>query len=646
MNNNDTNWFNQQLMYYVDNQYGTNSTIDISLSCNSNDYINFTSPTFNLRIYNNETKCYIHNLKYIDSNDLILSIQQLLNNITEIYNNPSNNNTTIYKTYINNKNIQITFKKSMSQEWCTIISIINTKTDYGRIIIPYTIFLNIYDLLKSYKECYIKLCFDFSSRFLLSNILNENKQILNSIKILSTNVINISDNNMTTIDEDKQITTTINDEQQQDFDNFIDLNINDIPIQGINEDKNDLIIDNLFIEKVFNNSMQNVEDFFNTLWTCQNPIRDLMEKIYNQYQFKEDSVNLLDTFLPEISNDDYKSIIYITRYYFSLYLRLYMKNQNDIPVGTPIFKYNIKNKNIISRENLDLSYDLLILMSYIKLFRDKYKEKENDLTKNKSMLYFSMRCFMDVFIFSFLHGKEENSILNCISERYKYYDNKGLFNSYNNMLLSFNLKKIELSDIKSFLQNSLFKFLNKPLFINVLHNDYYNSQKVKLQYKNDLNLEQIINDVINIEVDLKTTDSINIDDIKDDKVKEVFLSSSKQQKESNILRFIKKYINDIPVRYQKDFILYVDKNINDKKFNFNQNEFPLNEFNDIIIKSLYIWDPENDEKQLFNYAYFVEKVNSTKMTKDLILASSTNNKYNNTNGNNWSESIQNLSLNL
>lgn len=643
--NDETNWFNQQLVYFKDNQFGTNSTIDISLSCNTQEYINFTSPTFNLRIYSQENKCYTYNLKYIDVTDLLNSIQQLLNNVDEIYNSNSNNNS-IYKVYINSKNLQITFKSSMSKEWCVVLAIINTKTDYGRIIIPYNLFLNIFELLKNYRDNFLKICFDFSSRSLLTNILNENKNILNSIKILSTNVINVNDNNNIQNKEKDNLEMIDKSNQQLEFENFLNENINDVSILEIDKDKNNIQINNLFLEKVFNNSIENIENYFNTLWICNNPIKELTEKIYNNYQFKEENMNLLDTFFPDISLNDYKSITYMTKFYFSLYLKLYMDKQNSIPAGTPIFKYNIKNKNMISQENIDLSYDLLLIMSYIKLFRDKYKDKEEDLSKNKTIFYFCIRCFTDVFIFSFLHGKDENSILNCISERYKYYDNKGIFNSYNNVLKSYNLNKIELGDIKSFLQNSIFKNLNKPLYINILHDEHYDNKKVKLPYKNNFDLEQIINDIINIEINLRTEKTINVNNIENQQIKELFIEKS-EEKESNILRFIKKNINDIPLKYQKDFILYINDNLNNNKFDFNQTIFPLNEFNDIIIKSLHIWDPINDEKQRINYSYFVEKISSSKMTKDLILISNINNKYNNENkDNDWTNSLKNISLNL
>ena len=60
--------------------------------------------------------------------------------------------------------------------------------------------------------------------------------------------------------------------------------------------------------------------------------------------------------------------------------------------------------------------------------------------------------------------------------------------------------------------------------------------------------------------------------------------------------------------------------LGDKKFDLSTSKFPIDEFGDNVVKSLYLWDPKNDPIVSKNYKQFFMKVEQELMERDLILA--------------------------
>ena len=97
-------------------------------------------------------------------------------------------------------------------------------------------------------------------------------------------------------------------------------------------------------------------------------------------------------------------------------------------------------------------------------------------------------------------------------------------------------------------------------------------------------------------------------------------TSTVKRSASNLERLIRtQFIDEIPEQYREKFMTYLVE-LGDKKFDLSTSKFPIDEFGDNVVKSLYLWDPKNDPIVSKNYKQFFMKVEQELMERDLILA--------------------------
>ena len=118
----------------------------------------------------------------------------------------------------------------------------------------------------------------------------------------------------------------------------------------------------------------------------------------------------------------------------SLITGAHIKFENPIPTSTPILKYKITKTDSIKDENMDLAYDLLLFFAYTRNLRNRMSDKGSDFIVNRSNFYLQMRCFMDVFCFTFLEKSDKSQLRSIVGNRYKYYDSIGVFDEYKELL--------------------------------------------------------------------------------------------------------------------------------------------------------------------------------------------------------------------
>ena len=111
MENGEKVWFSQNLFWYKDNQYQTNSTLELSTSCNTSDFRYFTSATFNISITD------INNVKravYINHADSV----ELENSIESIIKSEPFNGTEVssLEKKFRDKVLKCGFKKTVDEE--------------------------------------------------------------------------------------------------------------------------------------------------------------------------------------------------------------------------------------------------------------------------------------------------------------------------------------------------------------------------------------------------------------------------------------------------------------------------------------------------------------------------------------------------
>ena len=301
-------WLNQQLMYYKDFQFQTNSVFEVSLSSSTQDFKNFSPPCLNISITSNNLRRN-HLLNYQNSVDLLISIKDIFSNVDYIYEH--NRDNSIVKKYQGDRTIKIEFKEvSSTKERIVIFSIIHSNTDFAKIIFPLSIFSSFSNgLLKSFCNDYIKIMMDLINRTLMSELLDQLKLVRNGIQVLPTMIKNNPENvlDIFKTEEPEEIEVTSN--QINDLDKFLKENESeiDIGIDKIQEEKKEKPqeIKSLFISKFLKGKISNFEDLVNSLSISQNPIQDF----FMTYTTNVKNIDF-DTFIGgELKEEEYHSLI-------------------------------------------------------------------------------------------------------------------------------------------------------------------------------------------------------------------------------------------------------------------------------------------------------------------------------------------------
>ena len=624
-NSEEVFWFSQNCLSHFDKQYQSNSYLRISHSISTTDFWNFSTPNLGFSISeNNKTRVY--NLNFQNTTDLYKSLRIITIDPISKY---KQGDFQIDKVYKYDQKLILGFQTIQSGDNIVVISIYRNESDFGRIIVPYKLFESIVLIIKSFIENYNEIQGSLRRDCILTKSLQINQKLSEDIKNLPNQLIEISGGNYTPPTE-KEVSNLTNNSKElldnpgsqiDELDKFLGEDMSNIPdppeldklskeVPKVQE------FDSKFLKKLDNN-LYMFEKFLETAQVSQNPVMTVYNKLSNG------EVSLL----PNISERDLKSLTFISKLIYLSHLRSYTENGTSIPAAFIDIKYKV-DKNDIENENLELAYDLLLTMSYIKCFRNKVESKTNDAEINKSKMFLALRCFCDVFTFSFLKGIDPNKLVSIIISRFKYYDNLGFFNYYKKLLEDTNCKQITEQEIYNFVIR-MGEVIDKTMFVNEMHDVMFKENHTKLPSDNNFSTEQIINEIIPVEVDINVKKAVdkNILEKKSVEVKELFSDKSKKSKDnfegersSNLIRFLRKYENEINGNIRDEFWKYIE-NFKNKNFNFKNFPVDLNDLGEVILKALYIWEPENDSQLDNNYSYFCTKIENEIMGKNEIITS-------------------------
>lgn len=667
MNLEEKSWFNQSLLYHRDQEFNTNSTLDIAISNNTSDYKSYSPITFNIGITNQTRRFFT--ISYTLAYDLLQNFKLATDSINKSNRNPSDKIEILRKSY--DKNLLFTFS-TLNNQIIVGISILQSG-DSVMILIPYSVFLSIASLLKSYSSEYIKLNIEFTNRSAIIDVLDEMKKIKNNIKIIPSSIenmlisptkttesnnsnnsekeyyktndtLNNNNNNNETSDElykfnKEYIENT--EKESLDFETYFKENINSINIPELEKvseiegRKNNIeLTDKNSIYDILDGNLNNLENIISTISISNNPIESLKKIIL-------DKIDPSSTFelIPGMNENDYKSTVYMSKSIFSYFFNNYVKNNVQIPSSIPIIKYNPQFNTEL---NMALAYDILLVSSYVRCVRNKLYTRDVDSTKNKSVFYLGIRLFLDFLSFSFIDNIDFNVVKSCVLERFKIYEGSGFFDYYTKLLNSFNLQEVTSMDISYLLDEISNKVIGKVSSVEQSHTNNYNNNFLRLPYNSNLNLEQIINYVIPAQVaiynnfnDLEDHNGIekflrSMNDIPNDIVL-ILLDKKEKNRISNLTKIVNKYIDEVPKQYRDSFIFYIST-LKDS-FDLNDSRFPIEEFGENIIKGIYIWNESEKNESLSN---FLLKFEESVMSKDLILL-----KYRSIKNNETSNDIEN-----
>ena len=292
----------------------------------------------------------------------------------------------------------------------------------------------------------------------------------------------------------------------------------------------------------------------------------------------------------------------------------YIEQAVAIPISAPILKYEVIN---FSPDNSNLAFDLFLIQAYIKIFRMKMENKEDDPYVNKALYHIKLRCITDPLIYSFIDKMSIVELSSVISSRFLYYNHVGFFNEYIKMLEDNSCSNITLNDIKSFIDNVCEKGFNTP-YIEELHNSQIETNNLRLTTKNNFNIEQIINEIIPLEIEEKLNHELDFEEASDE-VKTLFKQRIKGPtvKKENNLNPIQVYTEYFTKEFSKqnEIVKYLS-DYGDKKIDLYNFPFPLNELEEMLVKGLYLWDPENMKTK----KSIIDIVSEDALTKEFIIS--------------------------
>lgn len=653
MNYEDLNWINQSLFSYKDKMFETNGYLDLSVSLNTTDNLNFSKPTFNFTLDNNNQRRLVR-LSYINVVDLLDSFNSIIKNVQTVYNNPEGCNIT--KRYNQGKDLVFIFQKEPnSGQFLVAIEIVLNYSDKGRIILPLAPeFVAIGKFLRIYERDYSKFCLDMPSRYLASLSVNRLAGIENSIKTLPSQIAPIQpEYNTPNIQENISSTNKIcsicgqpqfdtpsgltcsnghggadssdeDDEesslQMQEFEQFAETEEPNIKIPELESDvvepKEPITQEytSRFINDVLKNNIYNLQEMLFALTTNDNPLITIMNNIHGSEGY---------VLLPGVSEQDLKSVFYISNMYFKLGFQSYIQSQQPLPVTLPAIKTKVSE----TPENMmELCYDSIMISAYLKCYRSRLEGVESDAYINGALVHYSFRCFMDVISYSFINGHNHEAIKNNIISRYKYFKEVGFFGYYDSNLTSNNQKEINISEIIDYVDKILENIDSFPL-IDERHKQLHKNGNCKIPYENNFSSEQITNELVKIE--LKTMFGQRVEDLTNDaELIAIYGSPSKKQhvrtnhnpaprqKQTHILRYIKLKANEIPESYRENFLQYIEE-LGNEEYDYFNDQFQIEELSETIIQAIYIWNDIKDDG--IKYTDYVVQV-ETCIDKDLIIS--------------------------
>ena len=634
----NTTWFKQSLLTHKDKMYGTDGYFQVAIATYTEDYQFFGPPYFTISISNNYRKNY--NISFQNACDLIRTFdlvkEQMQGDKCEIQRKYQKNMNLFFQFFIEDNN----------NEPVVSIQIFSNETDFTKVIMPIAVFNTFARCLRYYVDNYFNICTQLLNQTIQYESIQIIKQLPGLIKGISSN-LNINQDDIKDhhapepkIENIEKAVSTI-----EDLDKFIggdDMKNIKVPeiIEEKAQQKKIVEVDSIFTRFFLKNDLSNLEDMINNHVINKNTLGSIANDIDQKIGPEVDGDF---TVLPDISEDDKKSLIYTSKMYYTMSHYAHFNSNKPLPSSVPILKYKPEN---IQSINIDIALDLLLYNIYIKSMRSRLEGKITDSIQNKSIFHTQFRFFTDAFVFSILDNHVDiDTIPSLILARFKYYRSVGVFDKYDKLIEKEKCPEILEHEINFAANEVTQKVINQSPLVEALHQNSYENGHLALPYKNQFDLEQILNEVIPTELfkksgrDLNSPKVIeelqskytisqevfklvleeNIDIKKTKSPKKESTSTVSTKFGSNLERVVNFYSDEIPVQYKKSFMKYVE-GFKDKPFDLSDGKFPYDEFDDKIIKALYLWNPSDDPKILNSYKHYQVKIEDELMEKDLILA--------------------------
>lgn len=594
-------WFSQNLLFHKDITEGTDSIIQVSISISSKDFTSFSIPTLRIQISNNLNKSCV--LNYDKALDFEYVTQEIIQKGDLAY----TEKIEVMRKYSNKQSLTLKCVRNQNDQNVVKVTIRSNETDFADIVISERLLKVISQISSQFTKNYISIGDGLVLRS-ISHQLTKFDELIREVKGIQSRIEGAVSA------PQPEIKKPIGDIAIDELDKFLGEDMKNIKIPTIEDDnkKAEKVesppteVNSKFVEKILDNNLHKLESMV-TVGNIDSFFCDVGQ-VYESGTIKLEGV------------EGWDRLVYFSKLYSDLTINNATNKSGPIPSGFPILKFDIKNP---TQNNLDLAYDLFLFTGYIRAARRRLENHYDDVFFNLSVMHLKLRTCTDPLVYSFITKKTKDQLVSIISNRFDYYKSIGVFKHYEDKLNDSNCVEITKSDLILYVEETCEKGFDTPYF-----DEFYRSAmetyNLRMGTKDNFNLEQIINEIVPLEIKEKLGQEITLEDFSEvsKEVHELFTSKEKPkpktktkiEKINPIQMYVKQFKDHVPEDYIENLISYLEGYTN-RKIDFNNFPFPVEDFGEFVIKGLFFWDPDK-----YKNASALKDVIDDPMTKDLILA--------------------------
>jgi len=419
------------------------------------------------------------------------------------------------------------------------------------------------------------------------------------------------------------------DDLQSAMDDFIKVETPNIDL-GIHEEtkvtpdiSKTVIKQSSFTEDILKNDVTNLEMYVTNMVNDDLPFLKFCEVIKSKMGFDP---------VENVKQNEVNSVNYLISHYLKHSLKKCLEEQVDFPANVSPILFTDTN---LSENSISLMYDLFIYFIYYTQLRNMLKEKDYNPMNNRDFMCFSFKTIASPLAITGFNQIDERTLLTEITNRYTRYRESGVFDKLRAEVKSrfsceFDLPadamKTEASRIYGAIKTNYDKLTVEYAFTK------FSLLKLKLNYddfkENSFQDEQI-KKIVAIEFNYRKNGKTvyeeieykNFDDIPSS-VLEKFDITEKKYDNTNLKRYIKELTKD-DEETQKESLKIVNK-INYSYRDLRSIKVDFTMLPVEILRAIFLWDVDRDEKITINYLHFREVVQKCSLTKDMIISLLTN----------------------
>lgn len=606
-NENGRTWFNQEiLLCYGKKVDEVSSNLSLTIGMSTKDFLQYSTPTLLMRI-SDPSKSLAISLDRCSCRKVLNFLQLTFNKGDEV------RQTRIY----GDKNIKVAFRPTASGK--DIVLGISSGVKESIIICEVSDLEEIKETIRSFLSiCTALACQNIFTR-------KEIYQQTGLLRTLPTQMfpVNTADSFNIQPQAEKTKQDTEKEKINNEFSQFLDNKVPEIKLEipeardgrpslenGQKKVERKTIHYGSIVQTLLNNDIAELENLCAILVTSENPLFSLLQTLNEKIKIEEyDSKDLTPSqkFLPSATEEQLKAMVYVSRLtYFRIMKKLMtIKPGAPIPLQIETSYYIPNNESLIRDYNKNIAIDILLLVSYIKEIQKTLIHVEGNITNNKSMLYSQLRLFFDPLMISFVRSLDVEATINTLKGRYHQYKEEGVFKTFEEYLEKYKCSLPNETSVSTFAEQVMKKLQSDSNEALTKLNDA--SKKDKFMFDsatiNSFNIEQITKEISRLE----SGTSIKQSDLSEE-VSNLFGYVVSPDEETPLGRFVRENIKEVPESIRKNFLLEINKECKDKKYDFvnNKEKFNLDNLGDNVVVALWIWNPKEANIESKNYNDFIE----------------------------------------